>query len=749
MKVQRTLTAAGGPPTEFDYGPLLPMEQESSAVSLVPVQRLLSFLLRYWWVPLLTLVLSLGAAGAYAWFQTPVYVSTATMYMPPQIQMEGLRFSQDIANFFGTQAELLKNPRLQQQAIDAMRTSGANTVPKGGDGQVLPVKINVTQTPKSTVFDVVAIGPEPEYTRAFLDAVINQYLVYQRESHKGNAGGVIASISRQVNTLEAELKEKQAALDAFERTNNLAVLEEDSKAAGGQLAQKKADLSNLLLEQKLLLETQEDQKQALSSATNNNFDTLTAMHAIIPSLAGGSIMGAERLSTSRQLELLKAQRDRLARYLRVKHPKMVKLKTDIDSAERLIEMYRRQSGEQLAASLHAVDMKTQNVQEGIREWEAKVTLSSRRIADAETLRREVSRTQARYDHVVVLMNQVEMGSSIEQEMLTILDPASPAVHTHRQQILLLLVAGFLGLGFGLCIVLLVAVRDDRFNSLAEVKQQLSERVVGQVPEVSMTDAQGRVPLLRIEDRRQTFAESYRNLRSALLFLTPLQDEHPRILLVTSAMQDEGKSTVASNLARALAMGGARVLLIDADMRRGALHEILGLDRTPGLTEVLRQPSLLPRCIQCEANAPRQSARRQRMVGEAPTTDFESGQPDLLPNLFFLSRGSDAANPGDLLLNPALDQIFARLRKQYDYVLIDTCPVFAADDATTLAPKVDGTLLVVRSRFSRSGQVREALELLYERQARVLGLVFNRTDAKARSYYYYTNAHYHVAVESPR
>jgi Mrp family chromosome partitioning ATPase len=85
----------------------------------------------------------------------------------------------------------------------------------------------------------------------------------------------------------------------------------------------------------------------------------------------------------------------------------------------------------------------------------------------------------------------------------------------------------------------------------------------------------------------------------------------------------------------------------------------------------------------------------------------------------------------------------RWREQFDYVLIDTCPVFAADDATTLAPKTDGTLFVVRSRFSRASTVGRALELLYYRQARVLGLVFNRADARERGYEYYKYSEYYA------
>jgi tyrosine-protein kinase Etk/Wzc len=160
-----------------------------------------------------------------------------------------------------------------------------------------------------------------------------------------------------------------------------------------------------------------------------------------------------------------------------------------------------------------------------------------------------------------------------------------------------------------------------------------------------------------------------------------------------------------------------VLLVDADLRKGHLHNMLGLQCEPGLAELLHQPDNLDSVI----------------------------QKDSLQNFAFLSRGKASGHSGDLFLSQAFDQVLARMRRQFDYVLMDSSPVFATDDATTLAPKVDGTLFVVRGNYSGARQVREALELLRQRQAKVLGLVFNRADSSAHSYYYYKYADYHGAA----
>jgi capsular exopolysaccharide synthesis family protein len=196
---------------------------------------------------------------------------------------------------------------------------------------------------------------------------------------------------------------------------------------------------------------------------------------------------------------------------------------------------------------------------------------------------------------------------------------------------------------------------------------------------------------------------------------PSSGERPKVLLVTSALPDEGKSTIAVNLARTLALSGSRVLLIDGDLRRGYLHKLLGMQGDPGFADLLQKPEDLDAVI----------------------------QHDSLPNFSFIGRGKTLPNPGDLLFSPRLQAAFAMLRERFDYVLIDSCPIFASDDTPSLAPMTDGTLFVIRNGYSSARAVKEALDLLGRRQVLVLGLVFNRADTSARSYYYYKYPSYHA------
>jgi capsular exopolysaccharide synthesis family protein len=362
-----------------------------------------------------------------------------------------------------------------------------------------------------------------------------------------------------------------------------------------------------------------------------------------------------------------------------------------------------------------LQIKIDSIQEFIMDYEAKVSAASELIAKADSLKQKVVRNQAMFDQLSSLMQNLRVGRDIDQENLTILEPATSATRSKAAAYSMLEKFGILGFVIGAGIIFLLALRDDRFHTLVEVTEKFGDNVVGQLPEMPRVSKAEPLLLLKDNDERHMFAESYRNLRSALLYLA-VDGKRPQVLLITSAVPNEGKSTVATNLARSMALGGSRVLLVDGDLRKGYIHERLKLSSKPGLSELLRKPDILDQYIQA--------------------TD--------LTNFDFLSRGSITRNPGDLFLSAAFDQILTRFRERYDYVIIDSSPVFAADDTSTIAPKADGTLFVVRSRFSKAKVVKQALEILFQRQARVLGLIVNRSDANSRSYYSYKYAEYYAA-----
>ena len=247
-------------------------------------------------------------------------------------------------------------------------------------------------------------------------------------------------------------------------------------------------------------------------------------------------------------------------------------------------------------------------------------------------------------------------------------------------------------------------------SFGEFQHHFAENVLGQIPKEK---TKGKVTLLQPDDARHVFSESYRNVRSSIFFM-PCEGPRPKTFLITSAVPNEGKSTVSSNLAITMALSGARTLLIDADLRRGALREAFGISSRIGFSEVLKQ----------EVNW------REVVV------------PTAYQNLFLFPRGKTLSQPSEHLLREYTDSVLKEIYANYDYIVIDSSPVLAADDTTSLAPKIDATLFVVRLGYTSARLTRKSLELLYSRQVNVPGVILNFVDTSLPEYYYYQYAEYY-------
>src|SRR5262249_8248239 len=162
---------------------------------------------------------------------------------------------------------------------------------------------------------------------------------------------------------------------------------------------------------------------------------------------------------------------------------------------------------------------------------------------------------------------------------------------------------------------------------------------------------------------------------------------PPVVLVTSAVAGEGKSIVALNLAHALAFAGAQVLLVDADLRRGRLHELLDRKATPGLSDYVEASLPLDQVLQAAA-----------------------------AGVQFLSSGTPSESPGEVLAQGRFEELLREARRRFDCIVIDASPVLAAADACTMAPETDGVLFVVRAGFTHLSQAQQALQLLRNHHA---------------------------------
>src|SRR6202142_3143078 len=203
------------------------------------------------------------------------------------------------------------------------------------------------------------------------------------------------------------------------------------------------------------------------------------------------------------------------------------------------------------------------------------------------------------------------------------------------------------------------------------------------------------------------AESYRALRTSLL-LSNL-GAPPKVIVVTSARPQEGKTTTSINTAIVLAQKGVRVLLVDADLRRPSVHKTLGMGPRSGLSNVLTG-----------------TATAEQTITISP----------ILPSLFIMPAGTPPPNPAELLASSNMRDLLAELRGKYDHIVIDTPPTLSVTDAVVLAPRADATILVIRSGQTTKQALPRARDILMQVNAHVAGVLLNAVDLTSPDYYYY-------------
>ncbi len=385
-----------------------------------------------------------------------------------------------------------------------------------------------------------------------------------------------------------------------------------------------------------------------------------------------------------------------------------------------MDIFRQQSVEQLEGLKNSLRLQIDNTERDVQEAEAKTLEIGRKTAEFQQLKSNSQRIQALYDRLLATMQTLDLNKEISPESVNIMEKAS-APSPERPDLHKKLTNGALiGLACSLFLLIVIDRLDDRLNSFSEVTDLFDESILGQIPRESSHNMEGRMALLRHDDERHSFLEAYRSLRSSLLYMGE-RGKVPKTLLVTSSVPNEGKSITAANLAITLANGGSRVLLIDGDLRKGSQHNRFEIEISAGLSESLSQGRKWTELV-CDTKIPR---------------------------LFLLPRGATTQYSSELFLSGSVDTLLKEAIAKYDFVIVDSAPVMAADDVTSLAPHVDGVIFVIRAEFTSARVAHAALESLYQRNVRVLGLVFNAIRPSSLDYYYYKYKDYHPSSPDSR
>jgi tyrosine-protein kinase Etk/Wzc len=338
----------------------------------------------------------------------------------------------------------------------------------------------------------------------------------------------------------------------------------------------------------------------------------------------------------------------------------------------------------------------------------------------QTLEMEQETDQVTYEYLLSQLYQARIMEAAAEPYVDILDRPVGSTPVNPRGRINIFLGALLGLILGAGAAFFLEYLDRTIRTTADVESSLGVPVLGIIPrlrpvgevEVTGKDEPSEAPLVMALDPQDPAAESYRNLRMNLMFMSTEEDPI-RTVLFTSPGPGEGKSTTALNFSVMLAQQGQRVLLLDADLRRPTLHKALDVLREPGLTNLL--------------------------VGDAGLR--EAIRPSVLPNLDFLPTGPFPPNPSELLNSKAMKRLLEVLEGKYSHIILDSPPILAVTDSSVLGAHSDGVVVVLRSGETEQKVAERSVDQLRRIGIRVFGAVLNAIAPSTPEESYYLQYYY--------
>jgi succinoglycan biosynthesis transport protein ExoP len=634
---------------------------------------------RLWWVPAILVVGGLFLAGWLKSHEKPVYTSEAKMVMAGKVSFDtGAVYTENGEDFLGTQAAIFQGEAVARRARKVLADRGL-TPPTG-------VELRVSFIPRTAIFLLDATGTDPVYTQALLQASMQAFFAVRQDMRLQRTEAASTAAAQEIENMQKEVDRQTQDLNDFQRQFSLVSLTEDVTATTTYLETLHKRIADLRLERSVL-------------ATGSGVDPSAAAAAIQLDGGGNSQtdgvgQGQDRLlSTQQDLALQESERERLLKNLKPEHPKIRQLDLKIAGDKELITVLRSQQKDHRSDQISSIDRETEALQKEVQQKQSHLTELNDNLSKYQSLKSKVDSARETYNKLVGQLQSIDVGKRLGQEPIAILENASEATQVLKSRFVTFVQLGILGLVLGLGAIALYSRLAPRFMTIEGVVRALHLPIVGKILRDPWITKQKTV--LDCTPEHVGIAESFRHLRSSVL-RRPQEFLAMQCLAVTSAVPREGKSLVATNLAIALAATNARTLLIDGDMRRGKLHQLLGVENGAGLSDLLTRQKSLPETL-----------RETRM-----------------PHLFLMPCGQRIQNITEHLLSFGLGELRQELNSQFDYILIDTPPVLATTDGVALAAYADATLFVVRLGLSRPNDAVAAVEELKFREIRVSGLVVN-------------------------
>ena len=491
---------------------------------------------------------------------------------------------------------------------------------------------------------------------------------------------------------EAEkLKKAKKALNEYMKANDIVTIEDRATIIPQKLAQLSTELAQAETRQKEL-----ETLYAKIRKSQNNYEEL----ATIPVIADDSVLKLIRD------QILKVEQNIMEQSKKYgpKHPVMDRVNSELA----ILKTKRNQEIRHIIRTVknryELANSNTRDLREMLDNTKKEAVNLNEKFIQYEILRREIENHQNLFNALTSKADEQSITEKAQNINVWVVEkaqlPEFPSKPNRKRNILLGIIMGLFG---GVGLALFLEYLDNTIKTPDDVEEKYNIPVLTTVSKIK--DKTKTLYKLVLDEPSSAFAESFKSLRASIMLSS--SDSPPKTILITSMAPKDGKTTIASNLAMAIAGSGSKVLIIDCDLRRPMLHQVFGLENKKGLSTFIS--------------------------GTSGISIIRDGLPE---NLSIIPSGPIPPNPSELMISKRLKDLIRSLKNKYDFIIFDTPPIISVSDTLIISKIVDASLIVTRFGKTTYEMMNHGMKQLAGIEAKVIGTVINAVDEKKSGYYYY-------------
>lgn len=553
--------------------------------------------------------------------------------------------------------------------------------------------IKVTPVKNTKLADVFYTHKKPEMARLIADALVQAYIDETLDIKTSTARNALQWMTAKAEEEQKKLESSEQTLQKYMRDNDIVTVENKLTVLPERLSGFSKELSEA--------QTKEKEQEAIYQQIARAGKDYSSLETI-PLFADNTVL--------RQLRTQLVASEQKVRDLSTKYGEKHPAMQQALEEQRGLQRERRAEIDRITASAknsyELARAKVRDIMAMMNETKSELQNTNERFVQYSILNRSKDMNRTVFEALSSSIKKTDVtAQSMDVKIWAVKKaelPISPSKPNKKLSLLIGLIAGLAG---GLGLIFFLDYLDNTAGSGKEIEERYGLTVLGSVED--MTGKKHNIETFVRDNPLSPTAESYRLIRSGLLLSTP--ERPPKVILMTSMVQQEGKSTTTKNLAHILAQNDKKVLIVDCDMRRPRQHSMFGTANTYGLSNYLSG----------------NTDEKQALIKPVPDSQ-----------LFLITSGPVPPNPAELLNSSKMVQLVKETQAQFDFVLLDSPPVQQVTDSLALAPIADGTVLVVRAGHTTYEMLDSGIKRLREGHGHLLGIVLNRLKKKHADKGYY-------------